>query len=149
MSDPRPELQNALKEAMRNKDNQRRDVIRMALSAIKQVEVDSRKEVTAEEALAILQKESKTRRESIDENRKVGRDSEADEQQIELDILESFLPKQLSREEIIVLVQEAIAETKVSSSKEMGKLMSVLMPKVKGMADGKLVNQVVRELLSS
>lgn len=149
MNDPRQQMQDALKEAMKNKDNQRRDVIRMALSAIKQVEVDTRKTLNAEESLAVLQKEAKTRRESIDENRKAGRNEVADAQQAELDILESFLPRQLTREEIAALAKEAIAQTGATSPKDMGQVMGVLMPKVQGRADGKLVNQVVRELLSA
>lgn len=149
MNDPRQQMQDALKEAMKNKDNQRRDVIRMALSAIKQVEVDTRKALSAEESLAVLQKEAKTRRESIEENRKAGRNEVADEQQAELDILESFLPQQLTREEIAALAKEAIAQTGATSPKDMGQVMGVLMPKVQGRADGKLVNQVVRELLSA
>jgi len=149
MDDPKVKLQAALKEAMMNKNNERRDVIRMAMSAIKQVEIDSRKELSAEDVVAILQKEVKTRRESIDEKLKAGRADLAEKETSELHILEEFLPKQLSREEIAVLVREAIAQSGATSAKEMGKVMPILMPKVKGLADGKLVNEIVRELLSS
>jgi uncharacterized protein YqeY len=148
VDDPKGKLQEALKQAMVNKDVTRRDVIRMLTSAIKQVEVDTRKTVSPEDALAVLQKEAKKRRESIDEAEKVGRADLAEQEKIELAILEEFLPQQLSREEITALAQQAIAETGVTSAKEMGKLMGALMPKVKGLADGKLVNEVVRELLS-
>lgn len=148
MDDPKVKLQAALKEAMINKDNTRRDVIRMMTSAIKQVEVDTRKELTPEDSISVLQKEAKKRRETIDEAEKAGRTEMASQEKRELAILEEFLPKQLSREEIAVLVREAIAQSGVTSAKEMGKLMGVLMPKVKGLADGKLVNEVVRELLS-
>lgn len=149
MDDPKTKLQAALKEAMISKDNMRRDVIRMALTAIKQVEVDERKDLSAEEIFAVLQKEAKTRRESIEEQRKNNREASAEQEIAELRILEEFMPKQLSRDEITALAQEAIAATGVNSIKEMGKLMSVLMPKVKGLADGKLVNEVVRELLNT
>jgi uncharacterized protein len=148
MDDPRVRMQAALKEAMVNKDNTRRDVIRMSLNALKQVEIDTRKELGAEEALNILQKEAKKRRESIDEAEKAGRSEMAAQEKLEVGILEEFLPKQLSRPEIEALVRESIAQTGVTSTNEMGKLMGVLMPKVKGLADGKLVNQIVRELLS-
>lgn len=148
MEDPRPKLQAALKEAMVNKDNARRDVIRMALSAIKQLEVDSQKELTPEDVVAILQKEAKTRRESIDEKQKVGRGDLAEQELAELHILEHFMPEQLSREAILALAQEAVAQTGAASPKDMGKVMGALMPKVKGKADGNLVNQVVRELLN-
>lgn len=146
MEDPRPQLQDALKEAMKNRDSQRRDVIRLAQSAIKQVEIDTRKELSAEDVVAILQKEAKMRRETIDEMRGAGRDVAAEE--AELSILESFLPQQLSREEIARLAQQAIDEVGAQSSQDMGKVMGKLMPQVRGRADGNVVNQVVRELLS-
>ncbi len=149
MDDPRPKLQAALKEAMVNKDNTRRDVIRMSLNALKQVEIDTQKHLSAEEALAVLQKEAKKRRESIDDAEKAGRSEVAVREKMELSILEEFLPKQLSREQIEALAREAIAQSGATSANDMGKVMGVLMPKVKGQADGKLVNQVVRELLSS
>jgi len=147
MTEPKEQLQAALKEAMINKDNVRRDVIRGLLSAVKQVEVDDRKTLNAEDTIAVLQKEAKKRRESIDEAVKVGRREIADQEKLELAIIETFLPAQLSREEVATIVQETIAQTGVTSPKEIGKLMGALMPKVKGLADGKLVNEVVRELL--
>ena len=147
MTEPKEQLQAALKEAMINKDNVRRDVIRGLLSAVKQVEVDDRKTLNAEDTIAVLQKEAKKRRESIDEAVKVGRREIADQEKLELAIIETFLPAQLSREEVATIVQETIAQTGVTSPKEIGKLMGALMPKVKGLADGKLVNEIVRELL--
>ncbi len=147
MTEPKEQLQAALKEAMINKDSMRRDVIRGLLSAVKQVEIDSQKTLNAEDTVTILQKEAKKRRESIDEAVKVGRSEIADQEKLELAIIESFLPTQLSREQVATIVQETIAQTGVTSPKEIGKLMGALMPKVKGLADGKLVNEVVRELL--
>lgn len=147
MTEPKEQLQAALKEAMINKDNLRRDVIRGLVSAVKQVEIDSQKTLNAEDTVAVLQKEAKKRRESIDEAVKVGRSEIADQEKIELAIIEGFLPTQLSREQVATIVQETIAQTGVTSPKEIGKLMGALMPKVKGLADGKLVNEVVRELL--
>lgn len=147
MTDLKAALTTALKEAMTAKDNVRRDSIRFLQSAIKQVEIDTRKELSQDDMLGILQKELKKRKESLDELTKVGRTDEAAATQNEITIIESFLPKQLSREEIAAFVQEAIAQTGVTSVKEMGKLMGALMPKVKGLADGKLVNDVVKEFL--
>ena len=147
MTEPKEQLQAALKEAMINKDSMRRDVIRGLLSAVKQVEIDSQKTLNAEDTVSILQKEAKKRRESIDEAVKVGRSEIADQEKLELAIIEGFLPTQLSREQVAAIVQETIAQTGVTSPKEIGKLMGALMPKVKGLADGKLVNEVVRELL--
>jgi uncharacterized protein YqeY len=148
MEDPRPQLQDALKTAMKNKDTQRRDVIRLAQSAIKQVEIDTRKELSAEDVVTILQKEARMRRESIDEMRNVGRNESADEAEAELAILEAFLPQQLSRDEIAGIVQQAITEVGAQSAQDMGKVMSKVMAQVKGRADGGVVNQVVRELLN-
>jgi uncharacterized protein YqeY len=147
MDDVKAQLQAALKEAMTSKDNARRDVIRVLMSAFKQVEIDSQKTLTPEDMVAVLQKEAKRRRESIDEAEKIGRTDIVDQEKYELGVIEAFLPKQLSREEIETFARQAIAETGVTSAKEMGKLMGALMPKVKGQADGKLVNEVVRELL--
>lgn len=149
MEDPRTALQAALKAAMLSKDAIRRDVIRLAMSAIKQVEIDERRELTPEDVVVILQKEVKTFRESIQEWQNAGREDKIAETQRDLSILESFLPQQLSRDEIAALVRDAIAKSGATSVKEMGKVMGVLMPQVKGKADGKLVNEVVRELLGS
>jgi uncharacterized protein YqeY len=148
MEDIKAKLSAALKEAMVSKDVKRRDVIRTLLSAIKQVEIDTRKDVSPEDAVGILQKEAKKRRESIEEMDKAGRTDLSDQEKYELGLIESFLPQQLSRDEITAIVRETIAQTGVTSAKEMGKLMGALMPKVKGLADGKLVNEVVREALS-
>lgn len=149
MDDPKARLQAALKEAMASKDNARRDALRLVMSAIKQVEVDERKELSAEEIYTILQKEAKKRRESIDEMEKAGRTALAEQEKFELGILETFLPRQLEREEVAALARDAIAQTGATSAKDMGRVMAALMPKVKGLADGKLVNDVVRELLNS
>jgi uncharacterized protein YqeY len=147
--DPRPQIQDALKQAMINKDATRRDVLRMTVSAFKQVEIDERRELSADDAMTILMREIKKRRDSVDEARKAGRDDIADQEASELTMLEVFLPQQLSRDEIAALVKDAIAQSGASSAKDMGKVMGVLMPKVKGKADGKLVNEVVRDLLNN
>jgi uncharacterized protein YqeY len=141
-------MQEALKKAMIEKDTLRRDVLRTVMSEFKQAEIDGKKTLSAEESIAILQREIKKRRESIDEARKAGRDDIADAAQAEIGVIEMFLPTQLSRDQIEALVRDAIAQTGASNAKEMGKVMSVLMPKVKGVADGKLVNDIVRELLN-
>ncbi len=149
MDDPRPKMQEVLKQAMINKDALRRDVLRMTISAFKQVEIDERRELSAEDAVMILQREIKKRRDSIDEARKAGREDVATQEETELRLIEVLLPRQLSRDEIAALVRDAIRETGAASPKEMGKVMSAIMPKVKGQADGKLVNEVVRELLNA
>jgi uncharacterized protein YqeY len=147
MSDPKTQVTDALKEAMKNKDNARRDLLRMMTSAFKQVEIDTRKDLTPDDAMAVLQKEAKKRRESIDEAVKAGRTEIADQEKYELAVIEEFLPRQLSYDEVKVIAQEIIAQVGVTSAKEKGKVMGPLMSRVKGVADGKLVNQVVAELL--
>lgn len=149
MEDPRPKMQDALKQAMIGKDTLRRDVLRMTLSAFKQVEIDERRDLSAEDVVSILQREIKKRRDSIDEAHKANREDVAEQETTELQMIEVFLPRQMSRDEIAALASDAIRETGASSPKEMGKVMSALMPKVKGQADGKLVNEVVRELLNA
>jgi uncharacterized protein YqeY len=148
MEDPRPHMQEALKKAIIEKDALRRDVLRTVLSEFKQAEIDGKKTLTLEESVAILQREIKKRRESADEARKAGRDDVADGAEAEIAVIEAFLPTQLTRDQIEALAREAIAQTGASSPKEMGRVMGVLMPKVKGVADGKLVNDIVRELLN-
>ncbi|GAB4569877.1 MAG: GatB/YqeY domain-containing protein [Anaerolineae bacterium] len=148
MDDPRVRLQADLKEAMRAKDRQRITVLRMALNAIKQEEIDKRVTLSAEDATAILMREAKKRYESIQEAAKAGRTDIAEAEQQELNILEAYLPKQMTESEIAELVKEVIAEVGASSPKDMGNVMRVLMPRVKGQADGGLVNRIVREQLS-
>lgn len=149
MAHPKEAISAALKDAMKNKDTQRRDILRLLSSAFKQVEIDQQGELTAEAALDVLQKEAKKRRETIDEMEKAGRTDDVAQEQFELDVIESFLPRQMTREEIEAIAKQAIAETGAETAKDMGKVMGALQPQVKGRADGKLVSQVVRELLSS
>ncbi len=147
MDDPRVSLQADLKEAMRAQDRRRLAVIRMALNAIRQEEIDRQVQVSAEEAAAILMREAKKRRESIAEAEQAGRVDVVAEEQAELAILESYLPRQLSAEEIAALARAAISEVGATSPRDMGNVMRVLMPRLKGQAEGKLVNQIVRDLL--
>lgn len=149
MEHPKEQLNHALKEAMKNKDNQRRDVLRLLTSAIKQVEIDTQKELTPEQVVDVLQKEAKKRRESISELTSAGRAEQAAAEQYELSVLEEFLPKQLTADELRALIQAAIAEVGATSGKDMGKVMGVIQPQTKGRADGKLVSQLVKEMLDS
>lgn len=148
MEDLKAKLQASLKEAMISKNNFRRDTMRLLQSAVKQVEVDTRKELTDDDVMKILQKEVKKRRESIEEAKKIGRTDIVDNESAEAAIIEEFLPAQLSREQIVVLAKEAVAASGATSAKEMGKVMSILAPKVKDIADGRVVNEVVKELLN-
>ena len=145
--DIRIALQTALKEAMVSKNALRRDLIRQLNSAIKQVEVDERRELSAEDVATIIQKEAKKRRESISEYGKAGRDDLVEKEQIDLAIIEEFLPKQLTADEITAIVQEVIAQVGATSTADISKIMPPLMARVKGIADGRLVNQIVKEQL--
>jgi len=148
MAEYSDKLNAALKEAMKAKDNQRRDTIRLLQAAFKQVQVDTRKDLTAEDELGILQKQAKQRKESIAELEGAGRTEQAAAEQYELDLIESFMPEMMSRADIEALAREAIAATGAETQKDMGKVMGKLMPQTKGKADGSLVSQVVRELLN-
>jgi uncharacterized protein len=147
MMHPKEQMNEDLKSAMKSGDAFRKDTLRLLLSAIKQVEVDSRAALTEEQVYGLLQTEAKKRRDSIQEMRGAGRDDLADKEQAELSLLETYLPEQLTREQIEVEVRKAIEESGATSAKEMGSVMKVLMPRVKGRADGKLVNDVVKALL--
>jgi len=147
MRDLKRELQTALKAAMRAKDKDRRNAIRLLQSAVKQVEIDSRSELDNDAVLEILQKEAKKRREAIDELERAGRYDDADGEKFELAVIEGFLPRQLTAEELRPIVQAAVLEAGATSMKQMGQIMKIVMPKVKGLADGRQVNAIVRELL--
>ncbi|MEO1290882.1 MAG: GatB/YqeY domain-containing protein [Chloroflexota bacterium] len=147
MADYKDRLMASLKDAMKNKNTERRDTIRQLQAAFKQVEVDERKDLTTDEELDILIKEAKKLRESIDELKNADRPTEDEER--ELVIVESFLPEQMSEEEIRELAQKAIDKTGASEMRDMGKVMGMLSSQTKGKADGKLVSTIVRELLTS
>lgn len=148
MEDPRPKMQTALKEAMKNKDMARRNAIRSLNSAIKQVEIDERRELSAEDVVELLRKEAKRRRESIEEYQNAGRDDLVETEKFEVDLIDEFLPQQMSEDEIAAVIQEIIDEIGASSPKDMGKVMGPAMERLKGMADGKVVNQIVKDKLS-
>ena len=143
----RERLQNDLKEAMKSGDSEKRGVLRMVMAAIKQVEVDSRTTLTPEGVQDVLMRQIKQRQESIADFGRAGRDDSVAEERSQLKILESYLPQQMSRAEIESLAKPIIAELGLTGPKAMGQVMGKLMPLVKGKADGKLVNDVVRALL--
>jgi hypothetical protein len=144
---PKEQIQQDLKAAMKSGDTRRREALRLLMAAFKQVEVDKRIELSADDVLTILMAEAKKRRESVDEMTRAGRAALAEQEQYELTLIESYLPQQISREKVEELARAAIKEVGATTPKEMGKVMQVLMPRLKGQADGKLVNTIVRELL--
>jgi uncharacterized protein len=141
------ELNSDLATAMRAGDTQRRDVLRMMLAAIKQTEVDSRTILDDAGVQEVLRRQLKQRLESIIDYQKAGRLEAVEQETAEIAIIETYLPQLMTREEIEKVAKELIAELDVTDPKNMGLIMSRLMPELKGRADGKLVNDVVRSLL--
>ena len=140
-------LENALKQAMRSRDDLRKRTLRMVLSAIRLAEIEKGTALEAPAIPAILQKEIKSRRGSIVGAERARRPELAAEAQAEIAVLESFLPQQMSAFEVEELARAAIAEVGAASPREMGQVMKVLMPKIQGRADGAQVSQIVRWLL--
>ncbi len=140
-----------MKKAMKAREagKERLSVIRLVRGAIRQQEIDGKKELTDDDILAVIGKEVKQRRDSIEEFQKGGRDDLVKQNEAEIAILMEYLPQQLTEDEVRTLVKEAIEATGAATAKDMGKVMKELMPKVKGRADGKMVNTLVRALLES
>jgi uncharacterized protein YqeY len=121
----------------------------MAKAALTNREKEEGEELSEDDAIAVLTTLAKQRRESIDQFSQGGREDLAEKERQELDILLSYLPKQLDRQELDTLINEAIHETSAVGLKDLGKVMKILMPRIKGVADGKFVNQRVKDLLAS
>lgn len=135
------------KTAMRAGEAQRKDTLRLLRSALKSAQIDKRAPLTEEEALDVLSRQAKQRRDAIELFAQGGRDDLVQAETAELVVIEEYLPAGLSREEIEELARTAIAEVGASGMREMGTVMKNLMPQIKGRADGKLVSDVVRVLL--
>ena len=134
---------------MRSGEALRRDTLRMAESAVYNAEKRDKRSYSDDEVAALLAREVKTRRESVEAFRKGGREDLASKEEAEIAILAVYLPEQLSEAEIAALVEEAISATGATSPREMGKVMGFLAPKTKGRADGRLVSQAVNAALAS
>jgi hypothetical protein len=145
--DIKTQLNESLKTAMKSDDMTRKDTLRMALAAIKQVEVDKRITLDDAAVMALLQKEIKNRREALEEAKKANRPDLMSANEAEIAILETFLPAAMPAEELRALVQAAIAETGAASLTDMGKVMKAVMPKVAGRAPNSDVSAMVKELL--
>lgn len=140
-------LQDAVKQAMRDGDRARLGTLRMALAAIQQVEVDERRDLEETEVLAILDKQVKQRRESVEQYRGGGRDDLADREEAEIRILAEFLPQPLTEAELDELVGQAISDAGAESVRDMGKVMAALKPRVQGRADMGDVSRRVKQRL--
>lgn len=142
-------IQQELTKAMLEKDELKKNVLRMAKAAIKNAEIAQMKTLDDAGVIGVLAKEVKVRRESIAEFTRLNQDETVKNLEKEIKILETYLPVPLTQEELKALVQGTIHEVNATSIKEMGAVMKVLTPKIQGRADGKLTSDMVRELLSS
>lgn len=140
-------LMEDLKNSMKNKDTLRKNTVTMVRASIKQREVDERIELTDEDIIDIISKQVKEKRDVIVDFAKGGRDDLVKQTEQELDILLEYLPEQLTEEEIEAIVKETINEVGAKSMKDIGIIMKNVMPKVKGKADGGMVNKCVRKIL--
>ena len=140
-------LQEDLKSSMKNKDTNKKSVITLIRASIKQYEVDNRVELGDEEITDLIAKQLKQTRDSRDEFAKAGREDLVEKADAEIGILKEYLPQQLSEEELNEIVISTISEVGATSMKEMKNIMSSIMPKVKGRADGKLINELVKKNL--
>lgn len=137
-----------LRQAMRQGDERRKSTIRLLKAEITNAEIERGRELSDDEVLAVVAKQARQRRESMAEFARGARQDLVDQEEEELQILLSYLPAQMSRDEIEVLARQVTAELGATSQAQMGEVMRRLMPQLKGRADGSLVNQVVKEILT-
>ncbi|MBI5639207.1 MAG: GatB/YqeY domain-containing protein [Nitrospirae bacterium] len=138
-----------LKTALKASDKVRLSVLRLLKSAIKNQQIEKGRELSDEEILSVISSLAKQRKDSIEQFSRGGREDLADQERLELSILQSYMPQQLSAEEIERMIVSAIQESGAKDEKDLGKVMRILMPRLKGLADGKTVNNRARELLQS
>jgi len=141
-------LNNDMKQAMKNKEKDKLSVIRMVKASLQNEGIKLGADLSEDQELTVLTRELKQRKDSLQEFESAGREDLVHKIQQEISILEVYMPKQLSEEELTEIVNETIREVNASSKADMGKVMGAIMPKVKGKADGGLVNQIVQQQLS-
>jgi len=147
----RDRLDEELKAAMRSSDATRRDALRMVLAAVQKVEKETThgRALTDDEMLGVLTKELKVRNESVETFRAGGRADLVAKEEAAISVVSEFMPQPLSEAELRALVEQAIAETGAATPRDMGKVMGWLSPKTRGRADGKVVSQLVTQLLAA
>ncbi|MBB5324757.1 hypothetical protein HNQ34_001855 [Anoxybacillus tepidamans] len=141
-------LNDDMKQAMKNKEKEKLSVIRMVKAALQNEAIKLGKPLSEDEELTVLSRELKQRKDSLQEFENAGRSDLVDKTKEEIHILQLYMPKQLSEEELAEIVKQTIAEVGASSKADMGKVMGAIMPKVKGKADGSLVNKLVQQYLA-
>jgi len=142
------EIKEQLTDAMRERDDARRDTLRLILASLQGAEKELQRPLTEDEELQVLQRERKKRIEAAEAFRNGGREEQADKEEAELEVLEEFMPEPLSEEELEEIVDNVIAEVGATSMREIGRVMADVMPQVAGRADGSAVSQLVREKLA-
>ncbi|HVP74498.1 MAG TPA: GatB/YqeY domain-containing protein [Gaiellaceae bacterium] len=141
-------IEEELKEAMKARDAERRDALRLILNALKSSQKELQRPLSEDEELQVLQRERKRRLEAAEAFRTGGREEQAQSEERELEILEEFMPEPLSEDEIEEIVDDAIAEVGATSMADLGRVMADVMPQIAGRADGSTVSQIVREKLA-
>ena len=141
-------IESELKDAMKEREAERRDALRLILNALRNAEKELQRPLHGDEELQVLQRERKRRIEAIEAFEAAGRDEQAEKEEDELEVLEEFMPEPLSDDELEAIVDDAIAENGATSMRDLGRVMAVLMPQVAGRADGSAVSQLVREKLA-
>ncbi len=142
------EIDDELKDAMRARDAERRDTLRLILNALKNSEKELQRPLSEDEELQVLQRERKRRVEAAEAFRGGGREERAEAEERELDVLEEFMPEPLSEDEVEEIVDDVIAEVGATSMADLGRVMADVMPQIAGRADGSQVSQIVREKLA-
>ena len=142
------EIEGEIKEAMRARDGERRDALRLIVNALKNSEKELQRPLSDDEELQVLQRERKRRAEAAEAFRSGGREAQAEAEERELAILEEFMPAPLGEDEIEEIVDDAIAEVGATSMADLGRVMADVMPQIAGRADGSQVSQIVREKLA-
>ena len=143
------QLQHDLQDAMRARDEQRKLALRMALSAVQLAEVEQRDDLDDDAIAEIIRKEVRRREDALEMAHQAGRTDIVADDEVQIAILRSYLPQPLTEEALKAVVREVMAEVQASSPADMGKVMKLIMPRVQGKADGRMVSQVVRDLLSA
>ena len=141
-------IEDELKEAMKARDAERRDALRLILNALKGSEKELQRPLSEEEELQVLQRERKRRIEAAEAFRGGGREEQAEAEERELEVLEEFMPEPLSEDEVEEIVDDVIAEVGATSMADLGRVMADVMPQIAGRADGSQVSQIVREKLA-
>jgi uncharacterized protein len=141
-------IEDELKEAMRARDQDRTDVLRLTLSSLRAAEKEVQRPLKEDEELHVLQRERKRRAEAAEAFRSAGREEQTAKEERELAVIEEFMPEPVDEEELERIIDDAIAETGATSLRDLGRVMADVMPQVAGRADGSVVSQLVREKLA-